>query len=189
MLVTAPSKPRDNSKFAGQYMIRVGKIVAAHGLNGTLVLTHILGTAKWLKKGQAIMVEVVKGSYIPFFVAALKAVNSDEFYINLEDVSTVMDAKKLVTKYVYVDGATLKEYAKKIPLLWIGFQLTDTEKGELGTIADIYQTANQWVGKIIIDGAEVLIPLVDPLVQKVDIKLRRVSITLPEGLIEIYTGK
>ena len=32
-------------------MIRIGKIVATHGLTGSLIMTHVAGDKNWLKKG------------------------------------------------------------------------------------------------------------------------------------------
>ena len=59
-------------------MIRIGKIVATHGIGGSLILTHIVGNSKWLKKGNAIHVEMQKGSYIPYFISNIKANNNEE---------------------------------------------------------------------------------------------------------------
>ncbi len=167
-------------------MIRVGKIVATHGLNGSLILTHIVGNSKWLKKDHVLMIEMQKGSYIPHFVSQCKATNDEEYIINVEDIDKVESAKKLVTKHVYVDESILKGYEKQSPLLWIGFNLIDKNEGELGAIEDVLQTGNQWLAKITYKNKEVLIPLINETIDGLDIKKRTINMTLPEGLLEVY---
>lgn len=167
-------------------MIRVGKIVATHGLQGALIMTHIVGTSKWLKKDGVLFVELHRESYIPHFVASVKAVNEEEFVITLEDVNTVEAAKKLVAKQVYVEEAVIAEFAKESPLSWIGFKLVDEAHGDLGPIEDVMQTSAQWLARITYKGAEALIPLVDQTIQKIDINTKTLYVDLPEGLLQVY---
>ena len=167
-------------------MIRVGKIVATHGLQGTVILTHVAGNSKWMKKGQALMVEMQKGSYIPYFIADFKVVNDAEYQVNLEELAKVENAKKLVSKHVYVDEELLAAYAKSSPLLWIGFTLTDINTGILGPLEDVMQTTNQWLGKVIYKDKEVLIPLIDQVIKNVNIRSKIIILDLPQGLLDVY---
>lgn len=169
-------------------MIRIGKIVATHGLSGSLILTHVLGDSSWLKKGHVLHVEMQKGSYIPYFVSQCKAANNGEYIINIEEIDKVETAKKLVTKHVYVDEAILSGFARKSPLLWIGFTLSDKQQGKIGQIEDVVQTGTQWLATLTYKGAEILIPLVDQTVEDVNVKNRTITVNLPDGLLEIYTG-
>ncbi len=167
-------------------MIRIGKIVATHGLNGALILTHVVGNSKWLKKGHVILLEMQKGSYIPYFVAECKAGNDKEYIVNIEDIDKIDQAKKLVTKQVYVDEVILADYAKQSPLLWIGFNVIDKNIGRVGDVNDVSQTGYQWLARVIYNGSEVLIPLIDVIIKKVDIKAKTIDVELPEGLLEVY---
>lgn len=167
-------------------MIRVGKIVATHGLGGNLVMTHIVGDHKWITKGMALMVEMQKGSLIPYFITDFKSVNKEECNIQIEDILTIEQARRLVAKSVFVEPNLLTAYAKESPLLWIGFTMTDGALGVLGTVEDVMQTGNQWLGKIIYQGKEVLIPLVNPILKSVNLKNKLIIVSLPEGLLEVY---
>jgi len=167
-------------------MIRIGKIVATHGLNGALILTHVVGNSKWLKNGQVILLEMQKGSYIPYFIAQCKANNDKEYVINVEDIDKIESAKKLITKQVYVDEVILADYAKHSPLLWIGFNVIDEKIGVIGNVEDVSQTGYQWLARVKYSGVEVLLPLIDEMIDKVDIKTRTINMKLPEGLLEVY---
>ncbi len=167
-------------------MIRIGKIVATHGVNGAVIMTHIAADSKWLKKGHALMVEMQRGSYIPYFVADFKVGNESEFVINIEDIDKVEAAKKLVSKAVFVNEDVLAAYAKQSPLLWIGFTVTDVHKGLLGPMEDVMQSPSQWLGKVMVGDKEVLIPLVEPILREVNLRSKRVIIEMPPGLIDVY---
>lgn len=167
-------------------MIRIGKIAATHGLNGSLVLTHIVGVSTWLKKDQALMVEMQKGSFIPYFVSAVKAGNDEEYFINLEDITRVDAAKRLVNKHVYVDEAVLAGFARQSPLLWIGFAMTDEKAGLIGNIEDVMQTGSQWLAKLTYQDSEVLVPLIEQTITSLDIKKKTIGVALPDGLLDVY---
>ena len=167
-------------------MIRIGKIVAAHGLQGAVILVHFAGTRTWLKPGDALLVEMVRDSRIPYFVSAVKAIKEDELILTIEDIATVEAAKRLVSKQVWVDVDMLKGIARSSPLLWIGFTVSDVNKGVLGPILDVVQTGKQWLAKLTIADKEVLLPLVEQMIEKIDVRKQTILMDLPEGLLEVY---
>ena len=167
-------------------MIRVGKLVATHGLGGDLILTHITGKRGWLKTGDALFVGLRKESYIPHFVSRIKSDTEEEVILHFEDTDAVEAAKKLVGKEVFVEEAVLAKAGQDSPLLWIGFEAIDEAAGSLGPIEDIYQTAQQWLATVRVNGKEALLPLIEQTLKKVDIKKKQVFVAMPEGLLDIY---
>ncbi len=169
-------------------MLRIGKIVATHGLTGSVIMTHIIGHSKWLKKEDILFVEMNKDSRIPFFITELKAPKEGEYVLNFEDTKTVEAARKLVGKHVYVNEDVLAKHATDSPLLWIGFKVIDKTGGDLGPIEDIMQTASQWLAKLTYKGKEVLLPLIEQTIEGVDLKKKILHMDLPDGLLEVYLG-
>lgn len=166
-------------------MLRIGKLVATHGLNGTLILSHIVGNSNWLKNDQVIFVSVQKDSHIPYYVTKFKKHNDEEYHIQLDEIETVEAAKKLVGKQVFVPAEILGEAKTDSPLLWIGFNVVDAEKGSLGPLTDISQTGHQWVGTVLYDGKEVLLPMVEPILQEVNLRNKYIRMNLPDGLLDL----
>ena len=166
-------------------MIRIGKIVATHGLNGKVVFVHIANSKSWLKIGDVLFLELNKGSFIPFFVSSEKVVNDEEYLINLEDVDSVESAKKLVSKHVYIQDDRLKDAMKNSPLMWLGFNIVDSTLGSIGTIEDVFQTGHQWLAKINYEGHEVLIPLIEPMILDINTRNKFIRMDLPEGLLNL----
>jgi 16S rRNA processing protein RimM len=64
--------------------------------------------------------------------------------------------------------------------------VVDENYGELGTIKEILDYPNQAVMQIFRGDKEVLIPVNDDIISKVDRETRTIHIKAPEGLIDIY---
>lgn len=166
-------------------MIQVGKIVATHGLSGTLIFTHIVGSSYWLAEGQVLFIALQAGSQIPYFVAKVKPVNNSEYHILLEDIDSPETAKKLIGKSVFAHQEILGSAATDSPLLWVGFSIVDTELGTLGTLTHIVENRQQWIGTLDYNGKEVLLPMVKPIIQEVNIRNRYIRMALPHGLLDL----
>lgn len=167
-------------------MLRVGKIVATHGLQGTVILKHIVENTNWLHEGDALFVEMTKGSNIPYFVESATKHGNDELLVKLEDIADADAAKRLVGKQAFADADLLEKSKADTPLMYIGFELIDKQKGNLGKITDVMQASAQWIAQIIIDEKEVLIPLADDLILDLNKKNKFIRMDLPDGLIEVY---
>ena len=82
--------------------IHIGRLVAAFGLKGELILKHALGKKTILKGIAAIFVEENKGSYLPYFVESSKAKDHEETYVKLESIDTKESASRITTKNVWL---------------------------------------------------------------------------------------
>jgi 16S rRNA processing protein RimM len=165
---------------------KIGKLVAVHGLKGELVLKHELGKKTSLKDLQNIFIEEKKDSFLPWFIESTKIKNEEELYLKLEGVNTREDANKLARKEVWLTQADFKKYASKSsPANLIGFSIIH-EKKSLGEILEVIEQPHQMLCRIEISGKEVLIPLNESTIEKIDRKKKEVNVKLPEGLLEIY---
>jgi 16S rRNA processing protein RimM len=167
-------------------MIRIGKIVATHGVQGDLILSHVIGHSRWMKRDAILFLELNKGSFIPFFVKESKANTDNEYVVRLEDVATVEAGKRLIGKQVYLKEEEMVEHAASTPLAWIGFKLIDKQKGDIGNIHDMMQTPTQWLATLMVGDKEVLIPLIEQTIEKIDARKKTIYVNLPDGLMEIY---
>lgn len=165
---------------------KIGKLVSAFGLKGELILKHQLGKKTSLKGLQALFTEERKESFIPWFIESARIKTDDELYVQLADVTTREAAIKLTQKEVWVPEADFKKFsAKSSPINMLGYMVVDEGKA-LGTILEIIEQPHQLLCRIEIDAKEVLIPLNEDTIRKVDRKARQVIVQLPEGLLEIY---
>jgi 16S rRNA processing protein RimM len=149
-------------------------------------MTHVAGNGNWLSKGNALLVEMQKGSQIPYFTASVKQGRPAELIVGLEDVVTVEQAKKLVGKTVWVNEEQIEGLSRHSPLMWIGFAVKDKTAGDLGPVADVLQTGNQWLARLVINEKEVLLPLVEQMITRVDLRAKTLHMDLPDGLLQVY---
>ncbi len=164
----------------------IGKLVAIHGLKGELLLKHELGKKTSLKGLQAIFIEEKKNSFIPWFVESTKIKSDDETYIKLEGINSREAAMRLSQKIVWLPEADHKKFASKnSPGSLLGYTIINN-KESLGEILELIQQPHQMLCRLEIKGKEVLIPLHDESLQKVDHKKKEVIVELPDGLLDLY---
>jgi 16S rRNA processing protein RimM len=68
----------------------------------------------------------------------------------------------------------------------IGFEVIDSEKGNIGKILGVYENAPQPLLSIDCEGKEILLPIIDEVILNVDRQAKQMSVKSPEGLIELY---
>jgi 16S rRNA processing protein RimM len=165
---------------------KIGKLVSAFGLKGEMILKHNLGKKTSLKGLTAIFIEEKKQSFIPWFISEARIKSEDEIYLTLQDVNTREAAIKITQKEVWIPETDFKKFsAKTSPINLLGYTILDGEK-ELGTILEVIEQPHQLLCRIEMQEKEVLIPLHEETIQKIDRKNKRVIVELPEGLLEIY---
>ena len=167
-------------------MVRIGKIAATRGLQGAVVLTHVVGSAGWVKEGLALFIELRKDSRIPYFIQMVERAGEEDCVVMLEDVAGIEAARPLVGKAVYVESTVLEKGAdEKSPLRWIGYKLVDKTLGGIGQIEDVMQAGPQWLAQIKRGEKEVLIPLVEAFIIEVNSRNKYVRMDLPDGLLDL----
>ncbi|WP_200974975.1 ribosome maturation factor RimM [Echinicola sp. 20G] len=68
----------------------------------------------------------------------------------------------------------------------VGFEVEDESRGVIGSVQVIYDLQTQYLIGLDYQGKEVLIPIQDDIILKVDKAAKKVFCRLPEGLLEIY---
>ena len=166
--------------------LKIGKLVAAYGLKGELVLKHALGKKSSLKGLQTVFIEDKKDSFLPWFIASTKIKSPEEIYLKLEGIDVREKAIKLVQKEVWVPEPDFKRLAaSSSPVNLLGFSLIHDGKN-LGEILEVIEQPHQLLCRLEINKKEVLVPLHEETLMKIDKKKKEVIVRLPEGLLEIY---
>ena len=165
---------------------KAGKLVAVHGLKGELVLKHELGKKSSLKDVKAIFIEDKKDSFLPWFVESTKIKSENETYLKLEGLETREIAAKLVQKEAWVTEEDFKRLSSKsAPANLLGYTIINN-KERLSQILEVIEQPHQLLCRMELNEKEVLIPLNESFLKKVDHKKKEVIVELPEGLLDIY---
>ncbi len=165
---------------------KIGKLAASFGLKGELVLKHSLGKKTTLKSLETIFLEERKDNFMPYFITATAIKNDAEVYIKLEGIDSKETARKLTPKEVWISETDFKKFAASAaPISMLGFHLINEEE-DLGEIIEVIEQPHQILCAILLDGKEALIPIHGESLDKIDQKNRKVYVTLPDGLLDIY---
>ena len=165
---------------------KIGKLVAAFGLKGELILKHTLGKKTSLKGLPAIFIEEKKNSFLPWFIEGAKIKSKEEIYLTLEGVNTRESSMKLVQKEIWIPEPDFKKFAAKTsPINLLGYTIIN-EKETLGEILEVIEQPHQLLCRIELKNKEVLIPVNESFLKKIDHKKKQIMMELPDGLIDVY---
>jgi 16S rRNA processing protein RimM len=169
------------------HYFKIGKLVATYGVKGELVLKHSLGKKTALKNLEAIYIEEKQDAFIPYFIQSAKIKNAEEVYIKLEGIDSRESAHILTPKAAWLPEEDFKRFAATTaPIAMLGFTMVNEDQ-ELGEILEVIEQPHQLLCKISFKGIDVLIPIHEASLKKIDKKSRKVFVTLPDGLLDIYT--
>ncbi len=166
--------------------VQIGKLVATYGVNGELVLQHHLGKKTSFKDLQVIFLDNMPGSLIPYFVSVCKIRNEDEVFLKLEEVNSKESAKSFLQKQVWLTEEDFKKYvSKKAPISMLGFHLIHDKK-DMGEVLEIIEQPMQILCRLVYHEKEILVPINETTLKKIDQKARKIYVELPDGLLDVY---
>ncbi|CAN5122527.1 hypothetical protein BH09BAC2_BH09BAC2_18350 [soil metagenome] len=168
------------------HYFKIGKLVATFGLKGEVVLQHSLGKKTALKGIEHIFIEQLKDNFLPYFVESSKIKNDTEIYLKLEGYDTKEKARTVTPREVWITEDDFKKFAAaNAPISLLGFTMINEDE-ELGEILEVIEQPHQVLCKLMLGGVEALIPVHEEFLDKIDRKTKKVYVTLPDGLLEIY---
>ena len=165
----------------------VGKIVKKYSFKGELLVKLDSDDPEMYIEMESVFVEHHK-NLIPFFVERASLHKSQLLRVKFEDVDSEADADSLLGAGLYLPLDLLpklsgtKFYYHEV----IGFTVIDSSFGEVGTITAVNDSTAQALFEIDHQGKEVLLPITDEIITKVDRQAKTISVTAPEGLIDLY---
>lgn len=166
----------------------LGKILRTHGVKGDVIVFLDVDEPTRYKKMKSVLLEL-NDELVEYPVTKVNVIpNEKTAIIHLSGVED-MNSAELILK------TNLFQPISKLPKLKgndfyfheiIGFSVTDTLLGELGIIKDVYDLQQHPVGVMLYKEKEVLFPISEQTLQKIDRENKKIFLTLPEGLLEVY---
>jgi 16S rRNA processing protein RimM len=165
----------------------LGKVVKKYSFKGELLIKLDTDEPAIYESLDSVFVEL-RNNLIPFFIERSQLHKSQLLRIKFEDVDSDQDADSLLKCDLYLPLEFLpkleddKFYYHEI----IGFTVEDVNYGNVGIIKKINDSTAQALFEIDKDGIEILIPMNDHFIKKVDKKNKTIHVETPEGLIDLY---
>jgi 16S rRNA processing protein RimM len=164
----------------------IGKIVSVFGLKGDLIVLHHLGKKIAVSKIKVVFLEQKKDELLPYFIENIRKKGDDELHLKLEGIDSKEAATKFIRREVWLNEEEIQTHTQKNnPIGWVGYRILDQGK-DLGPILEVIEQPHQVLCRLEIDTKEVLIPINEQTLDKVDHKNKIVLLSLPDGLLDVY---
>lgn len=167
-------------------VFKIGQFAKPHGIKGELSLvtnSDVLDDAE-----DPYIVCDMDGILVPFFVEDYRYKSDTITLVKLEDVNTEQDARMFVNKEVFYPLDAVDEEDLVGEMTWdsfIGYTVFDERHGLLGKITEVDESTLNVLLNIDHDGEDLLIPAAEELITDADHEARTLTVSLPEGLLEI----
>lgn len=167
----------------------LGHILKPHGLQGELWIMLDVDFPEDYVELESVFLEQ-SGNLIPFFIADLQ-IKGQRALVKFEDVESYDDAAELTGSKLYLPLSILpplpddQYYFHELA----GMQVEDSVSGNIGIAREIASRAGQDLLIVDKDGKEILIPMVDSILTKVDKKSKVIYVSLPDGLLDLYLSE
>ncbi len=164
----------------------LGKIVKKYSFKGEVILRLDTDQPELYKDLNTIFLDLGK-NLVPFFIEKSLFQKGNHLRIQFEDVYSESEADAILKTDVYLPIDMLpklsgnKFYYHEV----IGFILEDLNFGEIGRIESINDATAQPLFVTKSKDGEILIPMIDDFIKKIDRKQKKVWVETPEGLIEM----
>ena len=167
--------------------IYIGQIAKLHGYKGGVSLFLDVTHPEEYMDMESFFIEI-DGILTPFFVESFKIKNKGFAAVKFQGVDSEQEARSLLKKKVFIPETELREldesnfYDHEV----IGYEVEDVVKGEIGKVTAIADLKQNPLLVIEFKDKEILLPIFEGLIVKVDRKLKRLKVKAPDGLIDLY---
>ena len=165
----------------------LGKIVSKFSFKGEVLVKLDTDNPEIYQEMESVFVDY-NNNLVPFFIEKARLHKSSLLRVKFEDVDTEEDADDLIKTSLYLPLDLLPEleddqfYYHEI----IGFEVIDEAKGNIGTVKNINDNTVQALFEIEFNDKEILIPINDEFIDKLDKENKKLYLKTPEGLIDLY---
>lgn len=164
----------------------VGRIIKSFGYKGNLILLFERLDAHACTAFPSIFVDI-EGELVPFFFEDYQVRDDHTAMVRFDDISSDDQARKLVNRDLYLPRETEADYDQTRSLYSRieGYSVFDQDKGYVGTVREFVRMKEQDLLRVDGQGKEILIPAVEPFIERMDHQNREIHLDLPEGLLDL----
>ncbi len=165
----------------------LGKIVSKFSFKGEVLAKLDTDEPELYENMESVFVSM-RNNLVPFFIERSRLHKSALLRLDFEEVNSEDDADKMIGCELFLPLSFLpplegnKFYFHEV----VGFTMFDTVYGNIGLITGVNDTTTQALFEVEKEGKQLLIPINDDILQKVDRNNKTITVTTPEGLVALY---
>ncbi|MFP9112375.1 ribosome maturation factor RimM [Flavobacterium sp. RHBU_3] len=167
----------------------LGKIAKKFSFKGEVLAWLDTDDPGYFQDMESVFVERNK-HLVPFFIETSRLHKGEFLRIKFEDIDSEEDADAIMGSPLYLPLTMLpklegnKFYFHEI----IGFKAMDERLGDIGVIAGVNDTSSQALFEIKKGDIEILVPMIDDFIVKLDRENKTIYLNTPNGLVDLYLG-
>jgi len=164
----------------------LGYLIKSHGLDGKVQAFFDVEDPSFYQEIDVVFLE--QQGLVPFFITDIFWQEGNKFLLKFEDIDSKDDAKELKGTKLFLPLEALPELEEGQFYLHdtIGFQVIDEHQGAIGSVKEYVDAGPQTIMVTTFNSKEILIPLHDDFLQKVDHEAKTIYVSVPDGLINLY---
>lgn len=161
-------------------LLEVGVVGKPHGIKGELSCRFSVDAFDIAEIG--FVVFCIEGIFVPFFIKSCRTKGNESLLLHFDGIDSEQEAATLSGLAIFVPKSEIDEDRLSYGMdYFVGFDLYDTVKGRVGTIASVDDsTAN-----VLFSVGDYLIPVSEDLIAEIDAEHRILYMSLPEGLLDL----
>ena len=176
-------------QFDNNELIEIAFVVKPHGLKGHLNIKFIEKiSAKILKKDYPVFLNILEMP-VPFFIEEIKNTGVNTAIVKFKHISCLETINKYDISSIYVNSKDIKEKTTENTenlSEYISYEVFDKQHGFIGNVINLNLIPGNPVIEIEFNKKTIILPFSDYFIEKIDHKNKKIHITSPEGLINIY---
>lgn len=157
-------------------VIAIGKITRTHGKRGEVQC--LMENEYWDNADATFLILSINNILVPFRVLDWRGKGSDSLIFQLDHITDELEAQQLIGHHAYMLKSDISEEDEILPT-WqslLGYQVIDTDQGNLGTITDVDETT---INTLITLNNNQLIPLHENFIIDIQQDQQQITICLP----------
>jgi len=164
----------------------LGRILRTHGNKGHMLVRIESDDKSWCSPALPVFFNL-DGELVPYFIESFELKQGNTVMVKFEDIDDAAKAGRMV-------GVTLSLPPEYLPpqnknrnreLTIYGYSVYDTKTGNIGIVESILEWSHQSLLLIRNGNNEIMIPMVDSIILKVDRRKKQITIEAPDGLIDL----
>ncbi len=168
----------------------LGKVARKYSFKGEVVIVLDTDEPELYGNMDAVFIETHK-QFLPFFIERSLLQKGNQLRVKFEGIDSEQEANTIIKADVYLPLEFLpklegtKFYYHEV----IGFTVIDSQHGNIGEITGVNDQSAQPLFEIRKGSIELLIPIIDEFLKKIDRKNKTITVETPTGLIDLYLNE
>lgn len=178
----------------------VGKFLKPHGINGEITLLRDFDDLDF-EDFSCVIVDI-DGIFVPFFLNSVRPKGAETDIVGIDGIEDEIHASRLTNKTAYVLRDELSEMRRRNAQTdadeadededgffaddFIGYEVSTEDGRELGKIIDVDDSTSNYLFVVeTATGDNLLIPIAEEFFVDVDAQAKKLTLSLPEGLLSL----